>query len=191
MRRTLFQPLPAGTVVDDFVIPLSAKMRSGCRIVYDAQAVAHEETAPDVAAEFRRRSRIGVGGFQALSILWPLLNPRYGWTAFAFWSHKVMRWLCPFLLIVSFLTSVVLAGHALYRALLFVELAFYAACLAGMVVPAASRFSRVLGICTMFTAMNAALLTGFFRWLRGNSSGIWRRTERGPRDLVEVRSPAR
>src|SRR6185503_13364036 len=35
IRRELFRPIPADTIIDDFVIPLLAKQRSGCRIVYD------------------------------------------------------------------------------------------------------------------------------------------------------------
>src|SRR5262249_38664493 len=65
-RRGLYAPIPDDTIVDDFVIPLAAKLRTGCAIVYDRDAVAREETAPDVRAEFRRRSRIGAGGFQSI-----------------------------------------------------------------------------------------------------------------------------
>src|SRR5439155_7665141 len=44
IRRHLFQPIPSETIVDDFVIPLQAKLRTGCAIIYDCQAVAREET---------------------------------------------------------------------------------------------------------------------------------------------------
>src|SRR6185312_14004596 len=43
MRTELWSPIPAGTIVDDFVIPLMARQRTGCRIVYDCDAVANEE----------------------------------------------------------------------------------------------------------------------------------------------------
>ncbi len=75
LRRKLYQPLPADTLIDDLTIPLLAKLHSNCRIVYDKQAVAVEETAPDIQAEFRRRARIGTGGYQAISRLWPLFCP--------------------------------------------------------------------------------------------------------------------
>ena len=99
IRRELYVPIPPETIIDDFVIPLLAKLRSGCAIVYDCDAVAREETPPDVASEFHRRARIGAGGFQSIGLLWPLLDPRRGWVAFTFLSHKVLRWLCPFFLI--------------------------------------------------------------------------------------------
>src|ERR1700733_13288400 len=76
--RCLFEPPPDGTLVDDFAIPLLAKLRHGCSIIYDADAIAREETAMDVREEFRRRMRIGTGNFQNVALLWPLLNPRRG-----------------------------------------------------------------------------------------------------------------
>jgi cellulose synthase/poly-beta-1,6-N-acetylglucosamine synthase-like glycosyltransferase len=178
IRRTLFDPLPPGTIVDDFVIPLAAKLRSGCRIVYDPSALAFEESAPDLSAEFRRRSRIGVGGFQALAMLWPLLSPRHGWTAFTFLSHKVLRWACPFFLLGALLTAASLAALPLYRAALIAQIAFYASCAAGALLPTSSRGSRVLRVCSMFAGMNLALFVGFMRAIRGGHSGIWARTAR-------------
>jgi cellulose synthase/poly-beta-1,6-N-acetylglucosamine synthase-like glycosyltransferase len=178
IRRDLFIPLPPGTVVDDFVIPLSTKLQYGCRLVYDPQAVAFEETAPDVGDEFRRRARIGTGGFQALGILWPLLSPRHGWTAFTLWSHKVLRWICPFLLIATLVISITLARFPVYTTALVVQLVFYLVCAVGSLLPSNNRLCRLLRISTMFASMNFALLVGCSRWLRGSQSGIWHRTRR-------------
>ncbi len=188
IRRELFVPLPPGTIVDDFAIPLMAKLRSGCRIVYEPDAVAQEETAPDMKGEFRRRSRIGAGGFQAMVLLRPLLNPRYGWTAFTFWSHKVMRWASPFFLIAALLGSALLARHSVYRVALIGQGAFYALCAVGAVWPGSNRAGRLLRLFPMFAAMNLALLIGFLRWLRGNQTGIWARTARAPLGPAATRS---
>ncbi len=98
IRRDLYVPIPPDTIIDDFVIPLLAKLRSGCTIIYDCDAIAQEETPSHVSAEFHRRARIGAGGFQSIAMLWALLDPRQGWVAFTFFSHKVLRWLCPFML---------------------------------------------------------------------------------------------
>jgi cellulose synthase/poly-beta-1,6-N-acetylglucosamine synthase-like glycosyltransferase len=178
IRRELFTPLPSGTLVDDFLIPLLAKLRSGCRIVYDREAVAHEETAPGLGAEFRRRARIGSGGAQALGMLWPLLSPRHGWTALAFWSHKVLRWACPFFLVGALPGSVLLAGEPLYRAALGAQMFFYALCLFGAALPPGARAKRPLRVFPMFAGMNLALLVGIVRGLRRQQSGIWNRTSR-------------
>ena len=60
------------------------------------RGVAHEETPERLGAEFARRSRIGAGGYQGLAWLAPLLHPRFGWLALAFFSHKLLRWFGPF-----------------------------------------------------------------------------------------------
>ena len=44
MRKDLFIPIPEDTVIDDFVIPLMTKLRTNCKIVYDLNAIAREET---------------------------------------------------------------------------------------------------------------------------------------------------
>ena len=179
IRRDLYAPIPPGTIVDDFVIPLLAKQRTGCEIVYDCEAVAVEETPPDVGSEFHRRARIGAGGYQSIGMLWRLLDPRRGWVAFAFFSHKVLRWLCPFFLVGALATNVALAGDPTYRALLVAQVGFYAAAFVMALVPARVRVLRPLRLTTMFVGMNAALFVGFLRWIRGRQGGAWRRTDRG------------
>jgi len=164
--------------VDDFVIPLQAKLRTGCTIIYEYGAVAWEETPPNIGAEFSRRSRIGAGGFQSISLLWRLLDPRRGWIAFTFLSHKVCRWFCPFFLVGALACNLALLGLAFYGYCLLGQLSFYSCSLLGALVPAHFRALKSLHVATMFTAMNAALLVGFWRWLRGGQNGTWERTVR-------------
>ena len=114
IRRSVFQGVRHDTIVDDFVIPLLARVRTGCAIMYDETAIAYEETPPEIAVEFRRRARIGAGGFQSIAVLWPLLDPRNGWIALTFASHKVLRWLCPFFLIGLVGANIVLANRGIY-----------------------------------------------------------------------------
>jgi cellulose synthase/poly-beta-1,6-N-acetylglucosamine synthase-like glycosyltransferase len=178
IRRDCFVPPPAGTIVDDFVVPLLARLRTGCDIVYDEDAVAREETAPDVRAEFRRRCRIGAGGFQSLGLVWKLLDPRQGWIAFAFLSHKVLRWVCPFFLMLMFVTSLLLFGQLVFAHALALQLGFYLVAAATVLAPSGTRLPKVVRVAALFAGMNLALLVGFARWLRGNHNGLWRPTPR-------------
>lgn len=178
IRRNLFHPVPPNTIVDDFVIPLLAKLRSGCEIVYDPEAIAHEETAADVGIEFRRRTRIGAGGWQAIGILWPLLNPLRGWIAFTFLSHKVLRWSCPFFLILAFVASLLLCRNRFFAISLLAQVIFYGLAAMGMVMTTRSPVGRAIKISQMFVGMNIALLFGFFRWISVPQTGMWNRTQR-------------
>ena len=182
VRRELFDGIPPDTVLDDFVIPLRARMRTGKRIVYDPEARADEETPKGIRQEFKRRARLGAGGFQCIGMLRGLLHPRHGWTAFTFWSHKVLRWACPFLLIAALAANAALAvvGGPLYLGLLAGQVLFYALALLGSRLPAGSKVCKAVRLTTMFVSMNAALLVGFVRWARGSQRAAWERTARAP-----------
>ena len=178
IRHCLFPYVRPETLIDDFVIPLDAKRRTGCRIVYDTKAVASEETAPTIRAEFRRRVRIGAGGFQSIEILWRLLSPQNGWVALTFFFHKILRWLCPFFMIGALLTNAALIGNPYFNWLFIGQVGFYCFAVLGNWIPAKPRWMKFLRLPTMFTSMNLALFFGFFRWLFVRQKGTWVRTDR-------------
>jgi cellulose synthase/poly-beta-1,6-N-acetylglucosamine synthase-like glycosyltransferase len=179
IRRHEYIPIAADSIIDDFLIPLQLKLQTGGRLIYDADAVAVEETPPEIADEFRRRVRIGAGGFQSLCRLWPLLLPSSGMTAVAFLSHKLLRWVTPFFLLVALIANALLLGQQpAYRLLFALQAAFYTAAGIGHFVPGHSTAPRLLRLTTLFTSMNVALAFGFGRWLRGTQRPTWHRTAR-------------
>lgn len=178
MRKALFRSIPPNTIVDDFIIPLLARQRSGCRIVYDREAIAVEETPAQISSEFHRRARIGAGGFQSIGLLAGLLNPGHGWISLTFAAHKILRWVCPFALITALAANAFLLASPTFLCLFAAQLLFYGISLASSRLPSRPRLLRYPRLTTMFTMMNAALLVGFFRWLRGEQSAAWKRTAR-------------
>jgi len=180
IRRAAFAGIRADTAVDDFVVPLLARIRTGCRLTYDADAIAYEEATESYDREFGRRARIAAGNFQSLGMLPRLLSPAMGFLAYAFWSHKVLRWTCPFFMVAALVTSVALASSSLVAALmLIVQLAGYTVAAVGH----GSRGNkgsalRMARLTTMFASMNLALLVGFWMWVAGRQGGIWQRTAR-------------
>ena len=144
IRRGAYVPIPGNTIVDDFVIPLASKLRHHGSIVYDPEAVASEETPAKIASEFHRRVRIGTGAYQSLAILWRLLNPRHGWTAFAFLSHKLLRWLVPFFLLGALVSNLLLLGYPLYRGMLAAQIVGYAGSAVGSFLPGRGLPSKLV-----------------------------------------------
>jgi len=178
LRKEDYVAIPSNTLVDDFVIPLVSKMKNGKAIVYDERAVAWEECPPEIGDEFRRRSRIGAGGFQAMLRLWPLLSPVGGWIALSFFSHKVLRWLSPFFLIVALAANLFCLDSPLYAGLFAGQIVFYLVSAVGAVVPGRGALGKLVRLPTMFTSMNLALLVGFWNWISGQQRGVWQRTVR-------------
>jgi len=174
MRQSLFRPLRSDVIqIDDFIWPVSVYWQ-GYRGVNEPSAVAHEEAAPHVEAEFRRKVRIGTGDFRAFYECRRLLLPWRGWVSFAFWSHKVLRWFAPLLLLTVLVSNACLLDHPLYRALFGLQLAFYALAVAGRFL---SRQQHLLAkICRVpyyFIGGNVALAIGFFKCATGRQQAAW------------------
>ncbi len=170
LRRQCFCPLALDTVIEDFVIPMNAR-KLGYRVVYDPEAVATEFAASSVAGEFTRRVRIAVGSFRSLGQLAriSLRSP----TCLAFFSHKLLRWVMPFLLIGLLTSNVFLLGRPAYRFLLAGQLLFYLWALVGFVFRERMRKVRYALVGYFLLAMSMAFLVGFLRFLAGREEATW------------------
>ncbi len=128
IRRSLWQPLPADTINDDFVLPMRIVV-NGHKSVYDQSIVATEIETTASTQEFRRRVRIGAGNMQQLVRLIGLANPRAPALAFLFLSGKGLRPLVPFLIVLAVLATLALAlkGDPVFQLLLAAEATFLGA----------------------------------------------------------------
>jgi len=170
IRKSLFRPLPPSTIVEDFVTAMKI-LEDGHRVCYEPTARATEYTAPTVKDEMKRKSRIGAGGFQAIGLTAPMLNPLRGLPALGYWSHKVLRWVVPFLMLGALLSSAALAGQPLYALALGAQLLSVAIGLDGL---GSARIDlRLIRPLRYFFLMNLALFIGFFRFLRGTQRVTW------------------
>ena len=125
MRRSLWRPLPADTILDDVMAPMRVVLE-GYRVTFDDRARAYDEAARDAAAELQRKSRTLAGNYQLLAreprLLVPIINPV--WLQFV--SHKVGRLMVPYALVAMLASNVWLASWSLFYALaLTAQLGFY------------------------------------------------------------------
>ncbi len=67
LRRDMWQPLPAAALLDDVLAPMRVVL-AGKRIVFEERARAFDRTAPDSAAESRRKIRTLAGNYQILAL---------------------------------------------------------------------------------------------------------------------------
>lgn len=177
LRRGLFTRLPPSTIVDDFVIALRL-LDQGYRVLYEPAALASEETTEDYGREFGRRARIAAGNFQSLGLVPGLLSPFRGFPAFAFWSHKVLRWCAPALMLVALAANVALLDEPFYRLTMAAQVGFYGLALLGSLAVGPTFVRRTAGIAYYFVTMNLAIAVGFWRFLRNSQGAAWERTAR-------------
>ena len=178
IRAKLFSPVPDNFIVDDFFQTMQVINRN-FQSVKALEAICYEDVSEDMMEEYRRKKRISAGNFQNLNHFKHLLF-RWNGVSFAFWSHKVLRWLSPFFIIIAFISSFLLMPDYL----------FYRIALGGQIflftLPFLDRLLdwlfqkqiKILRFITYFYLMNIALLIGFFNYMKGINSNIWRPTKR-------------
>lgn len=180
VRTDLFEPVPADTVLDDFMLSLRVA-EQGYRVAYAPEAQALEAPSASVADEWGRKVRICAGGFQAMRRLPGLWKIRtHGVLTVQYVSHRVLRWtLAPLALPVALGSSIALAGSSpVHAALAVLQLAAYALAGAGYLVRHRPNAPWWLRVPFYFVMMNAAVYAGFFRHLRGRQPAAWARVQR-------------
>jgi poly-beta-1,6-N-acetyl-D-glucosamine synthase len=125
LRRRLWTPRPADTLLDDVLAPMRTVV-AGYRVVFEERARAFDRTSPDAAAEARRKTRTLAGNYQILGqeprLLLPIVNPV--WLQYV--SHKICRLLVPWCLLAILASSAVLAASSwVYFAAFCAQAAFY------------------------------------------------------------------
>jgi poly-beta-1,6-N-acetyl-D-glucosamine synthase len=179
IRRRLFRALAKHrtNVSDDFLIPLRV-VASGYDVVYDDKATAVEYASSSMEDEFRRKVRIGTANVFAVKEMRPLLGPQNGFIAFGLWSHKMIRWSVPFLMILLAVVCGFLSSHSFYRAFLILQMLFYASAFLGWLAERKGvRFKPFL-LCYYFVSINLGLLVGYFRYATREAKPVWDRLER-------------
>jgi cellulose synthase/poly-beta-1,6-N-acetylglucosamine synthase-like glycosyltransferase len=177
IRRSLFRPIPADGIVEDFLIAMNVRA-AGYRVVYEPEAIAWEEVAPSARHEFRRRVRIGAGNFHALRHTWRMLHPKAGGVALAFWSHKVCRWLVPLFMATAEISALILSGEPVYAGAAALGAMLVLLAVLGHRLDLRKRYWAPVSIPYYFLSMNLALLLGLIAFGRGTQSIVWTPTAR-------------
>jgi len=178
IKRAWFRALPAGTIVDDFLIPMLMRLERRGAVIFRPAAKAWEMVPETVQDEFRRRVRIGAGDAHALRHTWRLLLPNHGMLAVSYWSHKIVRWMGPALLPTAFVANLVLADHPWWRALLLMQVVVYAMGFASSWLRRIPVLGKVATGVWYFMVLNAALLVGTLKYVSGQAAPVWQRTPR-------------
>ena len=182
VRRSMFVAPRRPIINDDLVLPMLVQMTHQCRVRVDPSAVALARTSGGMQAEFSRRCRIGRGVFQSLPVLGDLLRWGNHWQAVAFASHKLLRWICPFLLISVFISNVLLLTNSAYLAVLLVQITAYTMAVYGATASSSGSSpgfpARIARVATSFVVMNAALGVGIVRGCMRPNEVTWNPTAR-------------
>jgi cellulose synthase/poly-beta-1,6-N-acetylglucosamine synthase-like glycosyltransferase len=178
VRRECFTVVPKNHLVDDFYVTLKV-IEMGKQAIFEKEAVAIEDVSTKITEEFRRKSRISAGNFQNLKTFKSFIRLPITKAGFAFLSHKVLRWLVPFLIIISLITNVALLKyHPFYHLTLGLQVLLLLIPMVDWVLKNININLKLLRFITHFYGMNLALLVGFFNYMKGVKTSVWKPTER-------------
>ncbi len=124
LRRSLFDRIPDDTLLDDFVIPMNVVKR-GKRVVFEEGAVAIDRPSGGASREMWRKVRTLSGNWQAFFRMPWLFSPRRNRLFFQFVSHKTLRLVVPFLLLILLFSNVALLDRAVYIGFFAAQVTFY------------------------------------------------------------------
>lgn len=180
IRSDLFTPVPHNFLVDDFYLAMHV-LNQGKNAINELDAICSETVSHEIHEEYRRKKRISAGNFQNLNHYKHLLLPSNTSIAFNFWGHKLIRWLGPFLIILSFLSNLFLGiyGNLFYIILLsFQTVLIFIIPIFDIVLQQFNIHIIIMRSIRYFFIMNLALLEGFINYLKGIKSNVWQPTKR-------------
>ncbi len=179
VRKSLYQDVPADTVLDDFMISMLIAAK-GYRIVYEPEAYAIENASENVSEELKRKIRIAAGGIQSILRLPQLFNPfKFPVLSFQYVSHRVLRWtVTPFLLLLIFVLNAFLPRTFLYNSIFVAQILFYFLAFLGFIMEKRQIRIKALFVPYYFCVMNYAVLMGIIRYFTKKQSAVWEKAQR-------------
>jgi len=174
IRKRLFRPVPATTILDDVLIPMQIS-EQGYRVLFDTRAAAFDRIAGTAEREFSRKTRTISGNFQLFAshprFLLPWRNRLWVQTL----SHKVLRLVMPGFLILAIVSNVALSPSAFYEVVFLVQSGFYATATIGRATRDAGWKSAVFNVPYTFCVLNWATVVALGRFLAGRHAVAWER----------------
>lgn len=175
IRRELFTVIPPDIILDDMFVPLKI-IEKGFRVIIDADANAYDIAADNPQEEYRRKVRTLYGNYQIFHHFFGLFNPLTSPIAIQLFSHKFLRIILPFILILLLPVNVLLFKTSLvYQIFMTIQICFYL--LAGLGVWTKNSnhgflksISNISYVPYVFCLLNFSALVSLLRFIKRKQS---------------------
>jgi cellulose synthase/poly-beta-1,6-N-acetylglucosamine synthase-like glycosyltransferase len=158
------------TILDDFEIPIHI-LKKGKRIVLVEGAELYDTTQEDPQKEKQRKIRTLSGNYQSFSRNRWLFNPYKNPIWIQFISHKVMRLIVPYFMLMAFIAPFFLQGW-LYNIAIALQCLFYVSALLGKVLPK-FRDNKLISFCYVFFELNVSSVISLKRYFSNQLDVRW------------------
>jgi glycosyltransferase involved in cell wall biosynthesis len=177
-RREVCREAWSEDLQSDFNTVLNS-MRLGLRGVADPDSVGYYVNLADERREYERKVRTVLRGIAVFMRGLAQVNPfRHALFAWQLVSHKLCRWLVPFAMLAALAANAALApASPFYRALLVLQVLFYAVAAAGLMWKPLMRVTPVR-LAAYFVVVNASILQAWLRYWQGERLVLWEPSKR-------------
>jgi len=175
IRKELYRPLPPGTLLDDFVVPMRIVL-AGSRVLFVRSARAFDTPSATSGQEFARKVRTLAGNFQAITIEPNLMSARKNPVWFQFISHKLTRLIVPYFCLAALVSSGLLSS-AFFRTVFIAQIVFYVLGLLNLTPLNKGPQGRLFRVAWTFMVLNAAAVAGTWVFVTGGYRRVWKRSE--------------
>lgn len=165
-------------VMDDFYLSMKV-LEQKKDFLYQKEAIAEEYTAASLKAEFNRKIRNNSINLSTIQSIARLLLPSYRLISYGLWSHKIIRWFSPILLIVLFISGALLSHYKdFYYYFFILQSTVYLIGLVGFGLKKVNLRIQPLLLIFYFIMTNLAMLIGLIKFIFGKHTAYWQSTPR-------------
>ena len=164
------------SIGEDCIVPLDV-VEQKYRVVHASNALAFDKIDNTPQREFSSRIRMTLRNWQGTwsfpNLLNPMLNPGIAWSL---WSHKIFRWLSPFLIIILTASSLIgtIQGNLFLLPISIIIVVLYMLALFGLIMEKLGHTIPVVNIAYSFILANVGILIGVLKALAGHKIFIYR-----------------
>jgi len=182
IRRSLYVPAPPEVVLDDMYTPFKI-IEKGYRAIFDGTSHAFDSAAHSPTEEYKRKARTLYGNYQIFSLFPGLFNPLTSPVAVQLFSHKFLRVMVPFFMLILLPLNYLMINEGIYKTIFGLQIAFYTAAILEVFARGHKYgvFKPILKLCYVpyvFCLLNFAALAGFYRFIGARQGSTWEKARK-------------
>jgi len=181
IRKKFFVPMPAAiAVVDDLYLSLKV-LEQNKDFVYNKKAIARETLAPSVNWESERKIRIIPRSIETIKQVKKILFHKRFIVSYGIWSHKIIRWITPLLLILLFFSNLVISinrANNFFNVALLIQIIIILLGISGYFFSRRNINIKIFQLFYYFLIINIALIKGLYMFLMKKYKPTWEPTPR-------------
>ena len=144
--------------------------------IVEKEAFCREQATDEITGEFNRQVRITTRTLRAIFNYKSLLNPfNYPVYSFEVFSHKLMKFMAPFWMILILLANIYLAGmdFLFYQFALVLQLLFYLSAVVGFFIKKGTMKAKWIDLSSSYLLVNLSYAFGWFKYFNKETYTYW------------------